>query len=207
VTTRLFLVRHGQTDSNLRGLTLGRADVPLNELGRKQAQCLAAALVNEQLAAIYTSPLIRTVETARPIASAHDLEVQHEYPLIEMDIGEMDGLSFAEVRERYPDFLETWVSEDGPMERMPGGESLLDVQQRAVEALDMIVDRHAGSSVCVVTHNFVLLSLLARFLRVRLPSFRRMRHAVAGITTIEVRDDRGARIIRLNDTCHLDSLD
>jgi broad specificity phosphatase PhoE len=205
VTTRLLLVRHGQTESNRRGLALGRADVPLNDLGHRQAQRLARALAAEPLVAVYASPLVRTIETARPIAAAHGVEVQIEPGLIEMDIGDMDGLTFTEVRERYPQLLETWVSEDGPNQRMPGGERMLDVQQRAIETIQAIAERHRGASVCVVTHNFVLLSALAHFLGSGLPKFRRLRHAVAGITTVEMRPGR-ARILRLNDTCHLDGL-
>jgi broad specificity phosphatase PhoE len=206
VSTHLFLIRHGETDHNRRGLALGRADVPLNDLGRSQARCLAAALETEPLSAVYASPLVRTVETASPIASAHGLELQIEPGLIEMDIGEMDGLTFAEVRERYPRLLDTWTSEEGPAQPVPGGESLLDVQRRAIQALNAIIDRHPEASVCVVSHNFVLLSVLCHFLGAGLSTFRRLHHSVAGITTVEVRDGGKPRITRLNDTCHLDGL-
>ena len=203
MTLRLFLVRHGETESNRRGLALGRADVPLNDLGRKQASRLAAALANEPLLAVYASPLQRTLDTAKPIAAAHDLTVSIEPAFIEMDVGEVEGLTFAELRERYPQLLETWASAQGPQSAMPGGERLLDVQQRATEAVRSLAERHAGGAVCVVTHNFVILSLLADVLAIDLAGFRRLRHAVGAITTLELRSGRHARVIRLNDTCHL----
>ncbi len=198
----LFLVRHGETESNRRGLALGRADAPLNENGRRQALQLAAALSQEALLAVYASPLARTAETAKPIASAHDLTVQLEPGFIEMDVGEVEGLTFVELRERYPDLLETWADARGPRTAMPGGERLLDVQRRAVAALRSVVKRHPDGSVCVVTHNFVILSLLADVLAIDLAAFRRLRHAVGGITTLDLTAGR-TRVLRLNDTCHL----
>jgi broad specificity phosphatase PhoE len=205
MTTRLFLVRHGQTESNREGLALGRADVPLNDLGRRQAGCVASALIAESLVAVYASPLTRAVETARPVAAAHGLESRPEPGLIEMDIGELDGLTFGEVRERYPQLLEAWTGEDGPNQAMPGGERLIDVQQRASLAIEAIAERHADRSVCIVTHNFVLLSIAAQFLGAGLPAFRRLRHSVGGITTLDAERGRW-RVVRLNDTCHLDGL-
>jgi len=200
---RLFLVRHGETESNRQGLALGRADVPLNDRGRKQVGQVAAALVAEPLLAVYASPLQRTVDTATPIAAAHDLPVSIEPAFIEMDVGEVEGLTFAELRERYPGLLEKWASADGPLSAMPGGERLLDVQQRATEAVRSLAARHADGAACVVTHNFVILSLLADALAIDLNSFRRLRHAVGAITMLELRQGRHTRVLRLNDTCHL----
>jgi phosphoserine phosphatase len=203
LTLRLFLVRHGETESNRQGLALGRADVPLNDLGRRQAGQLAAALADESLAAVYASPLQRTLDTARPIAAAHDLTVAIEPAFIEMDVGEVEGLTFSELRERYPQLLETWASAEGPQSPMPGGERLVDVQQRATRAVQSLAERHAEGAICVVTHNFVILSLLADVLAIDLAGFRRLRHAVGAITTLELRAGRPARVLRLNDTCHL----
>jgi probable phosphoglycerate mutase len=195
-------VRHGETDSNRQGLALGRADVSLNGTGRLQAERLAVALSTEPIVAVYSSPLSRTVDTARPIASAHGLAVQIEPRLIEMDIGELDGLTFTEVRDRYPGLLEAWVAHEGPSQAVPGGERLIDVQQRAAEAVCSLAEYHPDEAICVVTHNFVILSLLAGIFAIDLSGFRRLRHAVAGITTLEISSDR-QRLLGFNDTCHL----
>ena len=203
MTLRLFLVRHGETESNRQGLALGRANVPLNELGRTQASCVAAALSAESLLAVYASPLQRTVDTAKPIAEAQRLEVELEPAFIEMDIGEVEGLTFADLRARYPQLLETWFSARGPQSAMPGGECLLDVQQRATKAIHSLAAHHEEGAVCVVTHNFVILSILTDVLTIDLAAFRRLRHAVGAITTLELRPGRRTRILRLNDTCHL----
>ena len=201
---RLFLLRHGETDSNRRGLALGRADVPLNERGRWQAQRLGAALAHEPLAAVYSSPLSRALDTARPIADAQGLDVQTEPGLREMDIGEAEGLTFAEVRARFPGLLEAWAGADGPSHAMPGGERLVDVQGRAWETIQAIAARHPEEAACVVTHNFVILSILTTVLGIELASFRRLRHSVAAISVLEFRPGR-ARVLALNDSCHLDA--
>lgn len=201
---RLFLVRHGETESNRLGLTLGRADVPLNEHGRWQAKRLAGALATEPLAAIYSSPLSRTRDTAAAIAREHNLEVQIEPDLTEMDVGETEGLPFADVRTRFPGLLETWASPQGPTQPMPGGERLIDVRTRAWQTIQAITSRHPEEAACAVTHNFVILSLLTVALGIELADFRNLRHSVGAISILEFNGER-VRLLKLNDTCHMDS--
>lgn len=199
---KLFLIRHGETDHNRDGLALGRADVPLNTRGHHQARQLAEALKDYGLAAVYTSPLQRTVATARPIAEACGLPLRVCDGLIEMDVGHMDGMSLAEVREQYKEFLERWRGAEAGTVAMPGGESLSQVQERAWSAVDEIRKVHPEESVAAVTHNFVILSLLCRALGVDLADFRRFRHDLAAVTILDLRNDR-TLLVRLNDTCHL----
>jgi broad specificity phosphatase PhoE len=200
---RLFLVRHGETDHNRNNLALGRADVPLNETGLRQAEALAGALAKEEIAAVYSSPLQRALTTAAPIAAAHGLEVMSEDALIEMDVGEMDGLAFSEVREKFPGLLERWRGEDGPEQPMGGGERLIDVRERAWAALGRIAPEHEDEGVCVVTHNFVILALLTQALGLDLANHRRLRHSVAAISRLDWDADGRPQIVSLNDTCHL----
>lgn len=203
MTTRLFVVRHGETESNRKGLALGRADVPMNDLGKEQAVRVAGALRNEPIAAVYTSPLSRTRETADRIGDALGIDAQIDESLIEMDVGELDGLEFADVRERYPGFIETWLSSDGPDHPMPGGESLRDVRDRAWRFVERAAETHRDETVCAVTHNFVILTMLASALGTDLGSFRSLRHAVAAISVLEW-DGKVWRVAKMNDTCHLD---
>jgi len=200
---RLFLVRHGETESNRLGLALGRSDVPLNERGVLQSERLGEALSGEPLAAVYASPLRRTLETARAVAGPHGLEVTVEERLIEMEIGELDGLTFAEVRTRYPGLLEEWVSGPGPNMPMPGGERLVDVQERAWSTVTELAARHAEEAVAAVTHNFVILSLLTKVLGMELSQFRRLQHAVAAVSVVDFTPGR-TLVVRMNDTCHLE---
>ena len=196
-------MRHGETESNRMGLALGRADVPLNERGQWQAERLALALADAPLAAVYCSPLQRTVQTAAAIAARHALKPHPRPGLIEMDIGEADGLSFAEVRARFPGLLESWVSAAGPESPMPGGERLVDVQRRAWDTVRSLAAVHPQDTVCAITHNFVILSVVAFVLGVDLAMFRRLRHGVAAISRLELQKER-KRVTLFNDSCHLD---
>jgi len=199
---RLVLVRHGETEHNRGRVTLGRADVPLNELGRRQAEAVAAAVARYAPDAVYSSPLARALDTARAVGAACGCEVLVEPALIEMDVGELEHLTGPELRERHPDFLRLWLGEDGAEARMPGGESLREVQERAGAAVERIAAAHADATVAVVTHNFVILSLLCRALDLPLSRFRRLRHEVAAVSVVDMRGPAPALIL-LNDRSHL----
>jgi probable phosphoglycerate mutase len=199
---RLFLVRHGETDSNRDGLALGRADVPLNETGRGQSRRLAEALAGEPIAALYASPLLRTMATADEIAARHGLPVRADERLMEMDVGELDGMAMSDVRSRYPGVLEKWLSAEGHLHAMPGGESLEDVSGRAWAFVESLREEHGEETVCAVTHNFVILSILSRALGLEGSAFRRIRHGVAAISVIDITGDR-VQVTKVNDACHL----
>ena len=201
---RLILVRHGETDSNKASLALGRDDVELNETGRWQAQRVAGALQSQPIVAVYSSPLRRALDTARAIAGRHHLAVEVDEGLIEMEIGEMEGLTFHQVRERYPQFLQLWLGGRAAYEPMPGGERLVDVQERAWQALERVCESWTQETVMAVTHNFVLLCIFCRVLGLELAEFRRLRHNVAAISILQVQDGR-MTVLGMNDTCHLEA--
>ncbi|MBI2761387.1 MAG: histidine phosphatase family protein [Chloroflexi bacterium] len=202
---RLILVRHGETAHNAGGFVQGRADNPLNELGLRQAAAVAESLKNEDIRVVVASPLQRAYETAAAIAAEHGLTVQVEPDLAEMDVGEMDGLSSAQMRERYPEFLAQWAGPEGPSRRMPGGESLEEVQARGWAVIERLMAEHGRETVVAASHNFVIVSIICRAARIPLASFRRFRQGVAARTVIDIRPDRSL-IITLNDNCHLDRL-
>jgi broad specificity phosphatase PhoE len=203
---RLLLIRHGETDHNADQIALGREDVPLNERGRAQAQALAeaakAGALPGPIAAVYSSPLERALATASPLAEALTKSVRIEQALIEMDVGEVENQTFTELRERYPDFLRAWRSDDCADVAMPGGESLRQVQERAWAALETLRERHIEETVAAVTHNFVILTLLCRALELPLGQFRRLRHDLGAVSLIELTAERGTLLL-LNDRCHL----
>jgi broad specificity phosphatase PhoE len=201
---RLLLIRHGETAHNAGRLALGRQDVPLNERGRAQAQAIARTYSGGfGIVAVYASPLQRTVATATPLAQALGLDVQTEPALIEMDIGEIEDKTFADVREQYPEFVRAWLSDDCADACMPGGESLRQVQERAWAAIESIRNRHPEGTVAVVTHNFVILMTLCRVLRLPIERFRGLRHDLGAVSVLELRPERET-VLTLNDRCHLE---
>ena len=203
---RLLLIRHGETDRNAERIALGREDVPLNERGRAQAQALAAGLAADRtdgfIAAVYSSPLQRALATAQPLAQALALEVQTEEGLIEMDVGEAEGRALSELQERFPDFLRAWRSDQVADVPMPGGESLRQVQERAWGAVESLRERHDNETVAVVSHNFVILTLLCHALDLPLAHFRRLKHDLAAVSIVEVAKEHQV-VLSLNDRCHL----
>jgi broad specificity phosphatase PhoE len=200
---RLILIRHGETDHNADGMVQGRADIPLNDLGRRQAAALADSLRHTPVRAVYTSPLKRARETAAIVAAALDLPVTVEPDLIEMDVGRLEGLSGAQMRERFPEFLAVWAGPEGPDIPMPGGESLRQVQTRAWAVVERLREHHGDETVVAASHNFVIATIVCRAVGVPLSAFRRMRHGVASRTVIDVRPDR-TQVVHLNDLCHLE---
>jgi len=198
---RLILIRHGETEHNRGQLTLGRADVPLNDRGRAQARALATSFLRRP-DAIVSSPLARALDTARGIASATGVDMEIDDGLIEMDVGEMEHLTSAELRNGYADFLRQWMSRDCSDARMPGGETLREVQDRAWGSVERLREAYADGEVVAVTHNFVILMLICRAIALPIADFRRVRQALAARTVIEV-GERSSTLLQLNDQSHL----
>lgn len=199
---RLILARHGETESNRERLALGREDVPLNEKGRLQARAVARALEGLPVAAVYSSPLVRALDTARAIAEVLGLEVQVEERLIEMDVGEMEGLTPQELRDHHGGFIRRWFTSDAATLAMPGGESLQQVQDRAWAAVESLRDRHPEETVVAVSHNFTIRAIACHTLGLPLAEFRRFRLDLGAKAALDVEHDR-AVLVELNDTCHL----
>ena len=202
---RIILVRHGQTDANKEGRFQGASDAPLNRLGLCQAQALGRRLSSEQIVAVYSSPQTRAMQTATPIAESRSLPIQTVEGLRELDIGELDGLQGPDLRERYPHILEQWRINVGAL-TMPGGESIVGLQERTWNAILHIRDRHWEGTVAAVSHNFAIQSILLKALGMDLHNFQRIRQDLAAITELDF--SNGDPILRsLNDRCHLSGLD
>lgn len=156
----IYLVRHGEVEANVGRVLVGRGDSPFTPAGVRHPLALARALSNVTLAAVYTSPMRRSRESAERIleALARRVPLSESWAIAEIDAGELEGLRFEEVRERAPDFGR---SDDF---RYPGGESWGDVQRRALEFVTGLERAHPGASVLLVTHAGVIASLVAHYL-------------------------------------------
>ena len=182
---RIYLVRHGETEWNRARIFQGRSNLPLNQEGRKQVKALALALKNKPLNAIYTSPLIRALETARLIKVFHpSIPIFEEKGLIEMDLGEFDGMKAQDWAEQYPDFRKAW-NENPTSVKMPGGESLKEVQVRAKDTLERITRIYPpDTTILISSHNFVNLTILCDLLEIPLHRFRELRQENAAFNVI-----------------------
>ena len=204
---RILLVRHGETDWNLTGRFQGRSDVPLNQKGVEQANALASALREESLAAIYSSPLVRAKETARLIKVFHpSAPLYEDEGLVEMDLGEFEGIEGPRWAEKHADFRKAW--RDNPASvTMPGGESLKEVQARAVAALERITQSYPlGSTLLICSHNFVILTILCHALEIPLDRFRELKQGTAALNILYVQGKRFQAEV-VNDRSHLPQLE
>jgi broad specificity phosphatase PhoE len=200
---KILLVRHGETDWNLAGRFQGRSDVPLNQKGVEQANALASALGGESLAAIYSSPLVRARETARLIQVFHpSAPLYEEEGLVEMDLGEFEGIEGPRWAEKHADFRKAW--RDNPASvTMPGGESLQEVQARAMATLERISKAHPPDcTLLVCSHNFVILTILCHALEIPLDRFRELKQGTAAMNILYLQGRR-LRAEVVNDRSHL----
>lgn len=149
-STRLLIARHGQTDHNVVGRLQGQVDIPLNETGKAQAQQLARALDGMHIDRIVSSPLSRAVNTARPLADALGLGIDTDAAFIERGFGDWEGLTGAEIRERWPEKYAAWRAQE-PLPEV-GLEDRGDVGRRFASAARDLVADNPGSTVLVLSH-------------------------------------------------------
>ena len=182
---QVVLVRHGATDWNLQGRCQGSTDRDLSEVGIRQAEKISQLLREEEIHAIYSSHLRRARQTAERISQPHRLPVLIEEDVRELDHGELEGLTFNEIKANYADFLARWRSEPAEI-RVPGGERLADVAQRAWNSLNQIVLRHSEvERILVVSHNFPILGIVCRVSGTHLNEYRTFHLDPCGITRLE----------------------
>jgi broad specificity phosphatase PhoE len=200
--TRIILIRHGQTEWNREERFRGRADLPLNKNGLRQAEATAQRVVAEwKPAGVYSSPLGRAVQTGEAVARRFDLKVQTHPGLIDLDFGECQGLSLDEVRARWPETARDWL--EAPQRVVfPGGESLPIVRVRAMTALREWISGHAGDTIVVVGHAVVNWLILLAVLGLPDECYWRLRQDNCAINVIET-ENVDFTIVSLNDTCHL----
>ena len=180
----LILVRHGETRLNRDRRIQGINRLPLTALGREQAHATAMALAEDQPFLLYSSPVVRAMETAAIISRTLDVPVKAEDGLKELDAGELEGLTGQEMRQRYPDFSAAWDS-DASTAKMPGGESLAQVQLRAWAAVQDLAQRHPEDTVVAVSHNFTIQAIICTVFDMPLHNARRLRLNVGSITRLE----------------------
>ncbi|MBI3091569.1 MAG: histidine phosphatase family protein [Candidatus Tectomicrobia bacterium] len=197
----LLLARHGQTAWNQLRRCQGFSDIELDEVGCSQARALARSLARERLRAVYASTLQRSWRTAEIIAAPHDLEVVRLEALRELNHGAFEGLRPDEIRASHGDFLERWFQNPAGM-RLPRGESLEEVQERAWEALLGVIRQYSEGKVVVVGHQMLNLAVLCKALGIPIASYRRLAQEPSAVNILRFQGDF-ISVVRLNDTCHL----
>lgn len=197
-----YLLRHGETEWNAENRLCGRTDVPLTEAGRRQARSLAERLKSIPFEALYSSPLKRALETARLISESVGLQPVPDQRLVELDYGQWEGKTSAEIMENDPKTFRAWDADPAQV-APPGGESGLEAQQRVVAFLDFLAAGHPQGHVLVVFHKTVCRLAICHALGMS-PSEYRRRLILnnAALSIIQARP-YGWQLITFNDTSHL----
>ncbi len=206
MTTRVFLVRHPESEWNRRGQYAGQRDIPLSPLGLQQAQEIAHRFEDEPISAMYTSPLQRARKVAEAIAQIKGLPVEVDPGLSEICHGAWEGMKVEEVAATFPAEYAQWHDEPHRVV-MPRGESLEDVARRARAAFDRIVVRHRGGAVVICTHDAVLRVLVLNTLGLPLEHFWKWRFENASLSMLATNHKHNHfQLALLNDTSHLRDL-
>ena len=199
---KFFVVRHGETDWNKLGRFQGHTDFSLNDRGLSQARETAVASEDWGYTAIYSSPLVRTVQVAEEIAKVTPMLVSQEPGLKELNLGDLEGVTGEEMRNDWPALFAAWRTEPEKMS-MPNGESLGELRDRTWQVILDIEQKHSSDdSIVVISHNFAIRSIVNELLGMPLAYFHRMSLNLASVCTFDS-DDRGRRLTGYNSTSHL----
>lgn len=199
---KLLLVRHGETQWNKSDRFQGQNDIALNRRGLAQARQTARALAKDPCRAVYSSPLIRTVQVAEKISQAVGRPVFKVDGLKELDLGDLEGVTGEEMRNGWRQVYDAW-REDPASVTMPNGESLAQLQDRAWKAfLDLEAAHQDGDTLILVSHNFAIRTIVCKLLGVPLANFHKMILSLSSICTIDS-GQWGRRLVNYNSTGHL----
>ena len=201
-TTRIYMVRHGATQLSAEDRFAGAVDVELSEAGKFQAGRLAERLADDAIAAVYCSPLTRTIQTATILASPQDAPVTHRDGLREIHHGHWEGMRRADVESQFPDEYAAW--EEDPFTFAPqGGEAGVNVIARALPVIREIVVDHRGQNVLVVSHKATLRLIISSLLGFDARGYRdRLDQSPACLNVLDFKDPVHARLMLFNDVSH-----
>jgi broad specificity phosphatase PhoE len=201
---KLIIVRHGQTEWNKEEIFRGRADIPLDEIGLKQANAVAENLCHLNIKTIYSSPLKRALAMAQAIGKKVRLKPIIENDFIDFDFGQWQGLTLAQVRKEVPSLYRQWLKNPGKV-IIPGGENLSLVRERVAHALSKVLDKQVNGDIVIVTHRIINKILLCIIFSLNNSYFWKIKQDVGSINIVDYTEGF-ASIVSLNDTCHIKHL-
>ncbi|MGE5632515.1 MAG: histidine phosphatase family protein [Caulobacteraceae bacterium] len=200
--TKLYLVRHGQTEWNKISKVQGRTDIELSETGVRQAKLLARRLSGEAIDVIYSSSLKRALKTAETIAEyKKECRINKSEKYQEICLGPWEGMTINDIKEQYSEHFRIY-REDPANFLLPGAETFLELSERTYSSIMDIVRQHHGKNILLVSHGTAIKAAIIRILDLDIKNYTKFRIDNASITTISFNEGVPA-IVSLNDTCHL----
>lgn len=202
MTTRIYLIRHGATVSSDEDRFAGATDVPLSDKGREQARRLSKRLAQDNIAAVYCSPMQRTIETAQIIAEPHKLTPIARDELREINHGHWETMRRSQVEDQFGEEYASW--EEDPYTFAPeGGESGISLMARTLPTIRELVSRHEGGNIIVVSHKATIRLILCSFLGIDARGYRdRLDQSPASLNALDFKDPVRARLMLYNDISH-----
>lgn len=198
---RLLIARHGQTKHNLDHRYQGITDAPLNETGRAQATQLADRLAGEKIDLIYSSPLMRSTQTAELIAKVNTIEIKKDERLREISFGDWEGMSYDEIKAQSADLLKKWINDPAHVPP-PNGETLIQLATRVRDAVDELKSQHTDQTVLVVTHGGVIRTMLCLALGLDLNRHMQFESATGSLSELSFYEE-GVSLKLFNGISHL----
>ncbi len=202
MTLNIFFLRHGETVASKTDGFCGTSDVELTPLGEIMANDFAVAYQSVPWKAIFSSPMRRTIATARPICELVGMEMQLRNGLKEINFGEWEGKTLSEVNKKFHDEYMRWQSEPG-WNAPPGGERAIDIARRSSEVIEEIEATYPDGNVLVVSHKATIRIILCSLLGIDVGRYRdRIYMPVAAVSVLEF-CEQGPRLLKLSDRSHL----
>ncbi|MBW2004816.1 MAG: alpha-ribazole phosphatase [Deltaproteobacteria bacterium] len=199
MSTKVILIRHGETDWSYQKRYCGFTDIGLNEKGRQQARRLHKRLTKEKVHKIYSSNMKRTVQFAKIVFK--DVSIKEMVYLREMNFGIFEGLTYQDIMEKYPRIYRNWL--ENPLDIIiPRGESLRTLARRVRKALKRILSQNSDKKVAVFTHGGPIRVILCDILKLDLKGIWKIEQELASISIIEFVEGRG-KVYLLNDISYL----
>lgn len=201
--TRLIFVRHCEAEGNTKGVLQGRTDCDVSGNSAVQLELISLRLRNEPFAAIYSSPLRRAFKTAQAINRYHNLPIQVDPGLSEIDVGEWEGRSWAEIEREGSPMLKIWNESPGKF-RAIGGESMKEVYDRIWAAAVDIAGANRGKTVCVVSHGCAIRNLLCRAMGWPVERIGEIDWCDnTAVSVVDFEPGPRAKVVKMNDASHL----
>jgi broad specificity phosphatase PhoE len=200
--SKLYILRHGETEWNREQRAQGCSnDIPLSDVGIKQAEAAAKKLKDEKIDLIFTSPLKRAFQTAQIIAKYHNIEVERLKEFMEINFGCWEGLSYKEMSEKYPEVVAVWRSTPH-LAQIPNAETLVELRERSMGKLNEIIKVHDDKNILIVSHGITCKVMIASLMGIDLGNLHKIRQDNTAINIFEYRNNSFYTLL-LNDTCHL----
>lgn len=198
---KIYLIRHGETKWNREQRSQGYNDIELSDVGRLQAHALVKRLKNEDIDMVFSSSLKRAYETASLIAKDKGINVVKYKEFMEVGMGKWEGLTWNEIKERYPDVSSLW-RQSPHLAKIPDAESLIKVRERSMGKLMEIINENTDKNILIASHGITIKTMICAIMGIDISNIHKIKQDNTAVNIFKY-DKNGFEILLLNDAHHL----